>query len=170
MASLDCGGGREEGGGREGTQCSHILVGLVSVRDSYRGQGDPPGNVGPSIALFMRCTHKIVRYSKESHSLFVSPTECDLTFVPHYLYKQEVELDGIILVNVLVREEELLSECDHGGLLNTLFPQRFIRVQPIHCMQVKIKFLFHSTLFNIIMEGTLLEPCHLHLVLSTCPI
>ena len=43
---------------------------------------------------------------------------------------------------------------------------------PIHTVQVKIKFPFRirrtrSTLRSVIMEITL-EPCHLHLVLSTC--
>ena len=39
----------------------------------------------------------------------------------------------------------------------------------LHTVQVKIKFFVNprSTLSSVIMEGTL-EPCHLHLVLSTC--
>ena len=49
-----------------------------------------------------------------------------------YLDKEQVELDGVIAVNVLVREEEFLPESQHGGLFNALLSETLVRVQPVH--------------------------------------
>ena len=46
---------------------------------------------------------------------------------------EQVQLDGVITVNVLIREKELLSESEHNGLLYALFTQRLLSVEPVHC-------------------------------------
>ena len=48
------------------------------------------------------------------------------------LHKEQVELDWVISVHILIREEKLLPQCEDGSLLNPLFPQRLVRVQPVH--------------------------------------
>ena len=50
-----------------------------------------------------------------------------------HLNEEEVELHWVIPVHILIREEELLAESEHGGLLNALLPQTLVRVQPVHC-------------------------------------
>ena len=49
-----------------------------------------------------------------------------------YQHKEEVELDGVIAVHVLVREEELLPESEQRSLLYALLSQALVRVQPVH--------------------------------------
>lgn len=48
------------------------------------------------------------------------------------LYIEKVELNWIIPVHILIRKEKLLPECEYGRLLNTLLPQRLVRVQPVY--------------------------------------
>ncbi len=52
-----------------------------------------------------------------------------------HLPKEQIELDGVIMIHILVREKELLPESQYGGLLiNPLLHQALARVQPVHCM------------------------------------
>ena len=52
------------------------------------------------------------------------------------LHVEEVELDGVVAVHVLVREEELLSECENGSLSDALLPEALVWVQPVHCSDI----------------------------------
>ena len=45
-----------------------------------------------------------------------------------HLYKEQVELHRVVTVHILVREKEFLTEGEDSCLLNTLFPQRLVRV------------------------------------------
>ena len=45
---------------------------------------------------------------------------------------EKVELDRIIAINVLIREEELLSKSEDNRLLNALLSERLLSVQPVH--------------------------------------
>ena len=55
-----------------------------------------------------------------------------MLFVRTYLHKEQVELDGVVAIHILVREKELLSESQHGGLLDALLPETLVWVQPVH--------------------------------------
>lgn len=45
---------------------------------------------------------------------------------------EKVELDGIITINVLIRKEELLSKSEDDRLLDALFSEGLLSVQPVH--------------------------------------
>ena len=45
---------------------------------------------------------------------------------------EKVELDWVVTINVLIREEKFLSKSEHDCLLNALLTQGLLSVQPVH--------------------------------------
>ena len=46
---------------------------------------------------------------------------------------EEVQLDRVVTVNVLIGEEEFLSQSEDNCFLDALFTERLLCIEPVHC-------------------------------------